>query len=604
MDFLEALKKVIDWAAAMPFLPKLIITAIVLVVFTGGSLLFVLSVWTPPPGIVYDAAVLEAVNPADDPIGAAMGGIEPFPAFPYYSQTSDHPSQWPPRVFKDRTEFMELIHALEAEPIQSELKRWPQRTEKLRVAGRGVDPGAVEYARLRMLLTENSENFAAVRATTGPRTADALERLELRRKEIEQTLPNRVLALRIKNDKPVDAENFVVEINVAGAVYDVTVNLEGEAAKSQKWTPNRFAIEIPRLRPGFTADVQVWYQYLPLSERVFPGPKDVEWDATEGVVVANLGISNDRLRHDPRLLDDLQAYHRYNVDPLRGSPTFGRLPEKVAEVRPARERRAAKETPPAQGVQALLIATNAIERLATQAEAKHASDSLDQAMTRFRSALAEKVAAVGGVWLLDQKQQVHASYNPFARAYLLTGGTIALLRLPSPIDMAGLPGWTEIKGAGAAVFEYRPWVDARFEAVLHFFSDPADTRKDSKRLLTKALTLDEIFDVSKAEAGKRNSAATLFVQLLQYSGARIRAHYRLPFSLKTNDEPAPFYLVVRGKEVSENFYLPREWMPLADQAPPPGPKSSTLHDLLSRLYDYGDHSRELTAEEFDAVFKK
>ena len=607
MDWFEGLRKLIEWSATLPLLPKLVLTLTLLAVTIGTGLLFLLLVWTTPPGIVYDAAVIKLLKPTDDPIGALNNRFEPYPGFPYYSEASDHPSQWPPRIFKDRTEFTELIHELNSDQIKAELDRWPERLKTLHVAGRGVDPAAVEYSRLRLLLAENSDNYAAVSTKVGPQTTKVLQRLEERRQQIEETLPNRVLALRIENEKSVDAENFVVEINVAGAVYDVTLNLQGEAAKSQQWTPNRFTVEIPRLRPGYTADVQVWYQYQPLSEQVFPGRKDVEWDATEGVVINNLGISNERIRRDPHLLDDMQPYFRYQVDPVRGSPTFGRLatPAKAPDAMPPVSQRATapKTLSASSGPQALLIAAKLFGERPTEAEGRRATEQVTQAVSSFSAALAQKVETAGGVWLFERLVPAQASYNPLARAYLLGGELLAILQVPDALDVVTLPGWSGLAAAGSASYDYQPWDQARYEAVLHFFADPADTNGDSKRLITQPLRLDEVFDVAKAKTGERNAPAPEFVNILEFSGTRIRDNYHVPYSLKTNDDPAPFYLVVRGQNVSENFYLPREWITLADAEVKSGLDGPATANRLSRLYDYAEPSRELSAAEFAAIFK-
>jgi len=54
--------------------------------------------------------------------------------------------------------------------------------------------------------------------------------------------------------------------------------------------------------------------------------------------------------------------------------------------------------------------------------------------------------------------------------------------------------------------------------------------------------------------------------------------------------------------VSENFYLPAEWMPVAEKSSPRMHSDAELAEFLSRLYDYGDRSRELKSGEFQAIF--
>jgi hypothetical protein len=130
-------------------------------------------------------------------------------------------------------------------------------------------------------------------------------------------------------------------------------------------------------------------------------------------------------------------------------------------------------------------------------------------------------------------------------------------------------------------------------------SDPHDTKHDSKRLLTTALGLDLIFDLAKAKAGTRNAIGAKFGDLLNLSRSHLSKYYQESFTLNDSSDNPPFYIVVRGQEVSENFYLPLQWEASADALASPTPNSQ-LETCLSRLYDYGDQSREVS----DTVFKR
>lgn len=58
-----------------------------------------------PPGIVYEIAIVRLFQQSEDAIASPEEEFEPYPGFPYYSELSDKPTEWPPRVFKDRTQF-------------------------------------------------------------------------------------------------------------------------------------------------------------------------------------------------------------------------------------------------------------------------------------------------------------------------------------------------------------------------------------------------------------------------------------------------------------------------------------------------------------------
>jgi len=178
--------------------------------------------------------------------------------------------------------------------------------------------------RLRMLLKDSNGDFGRIRAAVGPRCASAMEILEDARHKLATHMPNRLMILSVHNSQIQDVENLSVEIKIGGAVYDATVNEEGERARSLAWSPDRIDVDIPRVHPGYTANVQVWYYFMGPDKRVFPDAADFEWAKTQGVVIQNMSISNGQLRRSQKLLTGLEAYHRYPVDPVKGSPSFGR----------------------------------------------------------------------------------------------------------------------------------------------------------------------------------------------------------------------------------------------------------------------------------------
>lgn len=168
------------------------------------------------------------------------------------------------------------------------------------------------YARLRLLLRIKSKSdYGQVVSTVGPHAARALRRLEDYRKKLLDGLPNRLFVLRVRNQSSQDAEDFILELKVGGEVYDVTVNGENGKAQSLESSPDHIVVNISRIRPGNTTDIQVWYRYLPLSKRVFPDPADFEWEKTQGIVVLNLGVSNGQVHRINKLLVGLDPYEFY-----------------------------------------------------------------------------------------------------------------------------------------------------------------------------------------------------------------------------------------------------------------------------------------------------
>ena len=561
------------------------------------------------PGVVYDTAVVELIPPSSSAIGGILNVIEPFPGFPYYSSDSDHPSQWPPRVWRARDVFSNKIQTLlNAPQTKNEIDQWvDSESLPVSVPGRGLDDLMVRYTNLRFLAAE--QGMLALRTKVGPETEKAIIALEKERRALTELLPNRMLILRVRNRLNKDVKNFTAEFNVGGYVYDVTLNAEGEQARSLDWSPNRQTVDIPLLRPSYTAEIQIWFYRQPLNERIFADQRDVQWEQTEGVVIQNLGISGGLVRRSSKLLEGFQAYHRFNVDPVSSSPTFGRLPEPTAPAETLSIEENDQPQPPAvtlptePGPFALLVATDQYGKYPQRDDAFVAQAALAQAYTEFSDSLQEATISRNGYWIFERMINPTAEYNSFSGAYLMDGSQLAILYVESAFDVSSLLGWSTIKQSAGGGFEFISWDKVGYEVVLHYFSDPQDTRGDSKRLLTNKLKLEQIFDLNAAKRGERNVMSNTFEDILRFSRNRLKEQYHAEFTLDNiTDQTDPFYLVVRHREVSENFYLPPDWMPFAEGPPDAELDAAAVVPYLSRLYDYGAGSRQLSNEEFMQIF--
>lgn len=561
------------------------------------------------PGVVYDTAVVELIAPTSFTTGGLLNLIEPFPGFPYYSRDSDHPSQWPPRVWKERDAFHNKIQSLLNEPdTKSEIDQWiSDGSLPVSVPGRDQSETLVRYTNLRYLAA--AQGLPGLRSEVGPLSEQAVLALERERRTLTENLPNRMLILRVRNRLNKDVMKFTAEFKVGGSVYDVTLNAEGEQARSLKWSPSRQTVDIPLLRPSYTAEIQIWYYRQPLNERVFSDARDVQWEQTEGIVIQNLSISAGLVRRSTRLLEDFQAYRRFHVDPVSGSPTFGRLPEPSKPTPSLHMDEPDDPTPPPPitvteaGPYALLVATDQFGRYPQRDDAFVAQAALAQAYTEFSHALQAAVTTRGGYWIFERMVAPVAEYNAFSGAYLMEGSQLAILYVDNAFEVSALPGWSTIKHSAGGGFEFIPWKKAGYEVVLHYFSDPEDSRGDSKRLLTNRLKLGQIFDLDAAKRGERNVMSSLFADILRFSRKQLKERYQADFTLDDVTDPVdPFYLVVRHRKVSENFYLPMDWMPVAETPSKGEPDVVSIAPHLSRLYDYGEGSRQLSKEEFMQIF--
>lgn len=304
------------------------------------------------PGVLYDVAVVEMIQPTKvDELAQIEDRYETFPGFPYFSYVSDNPTQWPPRVGKDRKAFHDLITAQFSGEAGDELHRWETHAkQQISLVGDDGELGwSQSYMRLRYLLNNVKGDYGRVSAIVGPHCSQALQVLEEERHKLGTHMPNRLLMITVHNSQIQDIENLSVEIKIGGAVYDATVNEEGEKARSLEWSPDRIDVDIPRVHPGYDALVEVWYYFMGPDNRVFPDAADFEWAKTQGVVIGNMSISNGQLRRSQKLLAKLDAYHRYAVDPVKGSPTFGQevpLPGAKPETSPSPSGSTSRSVPP------------------------------------------------------------------------------------------------------------------------------------------------------------------------------------------------------------------------------------------------------------------
>jgi hypothetical protein len=279
--------------------------------------------------LVFDVAIVELVDPRDPPILAIEDSMEPYPMFPCYSNESDHPAAWPPRVWRDRQELGKRIETfLEQRTVKRRLAAWKRSENSARVESHGSARRTAELARMVKYGTLRAYFNQKLKGDTGRLIkefgddfAKTFLQLEDAREHVKQQMPNRLMVMRIENHQPTHVRELRTEFEVAGTVYDVTLNGE-EVLPADENLGKPIVVELSSLKPNYYAEIRLWYTYLPVSERVFPGARDLILEESQGIVFRNLVISNGMVRRDSALLADLEAAQRYHVDPFahRGMP--------------------------------------------------------------------------------------------------------------------------------------------------------------------------------------------------------------------------------------------------------------------------------------------
>jgi len=270
--------------------------------------------------IAFDATLVELLDPYTSSEQQLLDGVEPFPAVPYYSDASNHPTAWPPRVARDRHAFAEKVSAfLNDENVKRDLDGWEEsgtapHVELISSTGRPNDLRQMErYARLRIYYSHVLRgDLARLSAEFGKTFGHQFAALEQRREELKGSMPNRLLVLHFENQNKFDVYNLGAEFVVAGDVYAATLNGK-EIITSREGLIEPLRAEVETLKPWFSVEIRVWYAYVSLNERAFPGPYDISLEQTQGILIRNLAVSNGYVYRDKQLLTTFDAYRKFDV---------------------------------------------------------------------------------------------------------------------------------------------------------------------------------------------------------------------------------------------------------------------------------------------------
>jgi hypothetical protein len=272
--------------------------------------------------VAFDVIVIELPNPYHlNPEQQLLDGVEPFPAVPYYSDTSNHPTAWPPRVARDRHAFADKVSVfLNEEDVKRGLDSWEgsgaaPNVQLISATGRSEHVMQMErYARLRMYYSGTlGGDLSRLSDEFGKTFSERFAVLERKREELKGRMPNRLLIMRFENQNKFDVHDLCAELFVAGDVYDATLNSKA-IITSQEGIMEPIVAKVGTLRPRSSAEMRIWYAYLPLGERAFPGPNDIRLEQTQGVVIRNLAVSDSHVSRDKRLLTTFDAYHKFDVE--------------------------------------------------------------------------------------------------------------------------------------------------------------------------------------------------------------------------------------------------------------------------------------------------
>lgn len=253
---------------------------------------------------------------------------EPFVGFPFYSEESDYPTAWPPRVYEDRKEFTRRFTAIFTdESVLRAIEGLTSQDSMVQIETRKSRPSSAEeedeerliraYEKLRGYYSyEIERDETKLRATLNTSLVDSFLALEGERVYIEDQMPNRILIVRCIVDGPLPLTQVSLTLYVHGDVYDVTFDDERllpiQEIKSLLFQRRR--IRLPELRSGQVHELRVWYNYTSLADRWDPKPAEIAVEPTQGLRMLRFEALGSRTDTDSALCENIVAYHRYAVD--------------------------------------------------------------------------------------------------------------------------------------------------------------------------------------------------------------------------------------------------------------------------------------------------
>ena len=288
--------------------------ALTSVVVSGLAYVLPARLFVPVSKLEYAVAVFRMIDPIASPTAAINDRFEPLVGFPYYSRESDHPSFWPARVARDRDALQELYRAFYSRPdvtaALSAARAQSGDDSSVSVHG-GADPlaAAVISARMFFNIHLNGDPAALTEGLGVPLAREFLA-IEDARNQLREFLPNRIAILRLRNAGTRTIRDVTIEYEVAGYVYDTKVRAVAEGT-SEPFLPFEHRLVIPKLLPGQSYDISIWYRYQSVNERAFPDKINFIQELTQGFTVSNIAAATGgKVVFDRGLLKSVQAYER------------------------------------------------------------------------------------------------------------------------------------------------------------------------------------------------------------------------------------------------------------------------------------------------------
>jgi len=284
-----------------------------------------------PPQLQYGVAVFRMFDPNQDPLAKVLQTTELYPGFPWFSEESDHPSAWPPRVFSDRQKLHKEYASFYTDPdVRRHLAAAPGFNPKMVETIRDGPPdrtGELELAgyiaSARGYLYDRTEKDpSSVASILGPVNAKRFTQIETDRTALRDDYPNRYAVVRVRNAGRQDVSDLIIELEVAGEIYDCVIDADPDKVQTSSWDGRAQRVSFKKLPSGYSAQVRIWYQYESVSERVFPDEINFIQELTQGIRILNIAATQTRVSYSPTLLADLRGDERLYFGDARKKDSY------------------------------------------------------------------------------------------------------------------------------------------------------------------------------------------------------------------------------------------------------------------------------------------
>jgi hypothetical protein len=255
----------------------------------------------------------------------------------------------------------------------------------------------------------------------------------------------------------------------------------------------------------------------------------------------------------------------------------------------------------------LIFSVRILDKYLELEEARRAEVTLRAQLQSFIQAAGRNARKEGGYWVYQRQTPVHCDSceqggGDLLGQYYVSGELDGILVTRGDLGLSALPSFRALSKAGSIDYIITPLGQKRHSPVLNFFPEDPKHVRAGKDVLTRLLTLEEVFDLQKAQAGQMNLPSPFLSDLITFIRARLERKYGERFSLREPGDKGAFFLSESGRlgeHFSENFDLPVEWEDIRG----PGTHSAkAFRARLSHMADDGDHSRFLSNKAFDALF--